>query len=226
MGRCATRSPPAPAGGFLGVRDGCGTRSPGWKPGDTGHENHPAIHATRRRVIPRFEPASQRTTGQECIAQQDRHNPCHALGRTAGAAPAFTCARPARRMGRACPGPRRPGNLSGVARRDARDRHPQPLTGAVREASKPGGGGLGDGLRRGKNIAIAAGTEGEPPPDAQADLPRLTSRSSARKPLRKCHRPGYPFSLQGRHGPSPLPNQPFVSGQTLAEPRLAVRCVT
>jgi hypothetical protein len=27
-------------------------RSPGWKPGDTGHENHPANHAARLRRIP------------------------------------------------------------------------------------------------------------------------------------------------------------------------------
>jgi len=32
-------------------------RSPGWKPGDTGPGNHPVIHATRRHVISRFEPA-------------------------------------------------------------------------------------------------------------------------------------------------------------------------
>jgi hypothetical protein len=35
---------------------------------------------------------------------------------------------PARRLGRARPGPRRPGNRSGMDRRSARHRHPQPLT--------------------------------------------------------------------------------------------------
>jgi hypothetical protein len=28
-------------------------RSPGWQPGDTGHENHPAIHAARLHAIAR-----------------------------------------------------------------------------------------------------------------------------------------------------------------------------
>jgi len=36
-------------------------RSPGWKPGDSGHENHPAIHASRPNVTPRFEPAMHGT---------------------------------------------------------------------------------------------------------------------------------------------------------------------
>jgi hypothetical protein len=41
------------------------------------------------------------------------------------------------RLGRARRGPRRPGNLSGVARRTARDRNPRPRTGVGHEASKP-----------------------------------------------------------------------------------------
>ena len=47
---------------------------------------------------------------------------------------------------------------SGVARRAARDRHPQPLTGAGREASSPRTGDPGNGLRRGEKIAIATRT--------------------------------------------------------------------
>ncbi len=51
------------------VRDRCdrGTgpvnvpRSPGWKPGDSGHEHHPAVHASRPHVTPRFEPAMHGT---------------------------------------------------------------------------------------------------------------------------------------------------------------------
>ena len=35
--------------------------SPGWKPEDSGHENHPAVHATRRHVISRFSPRSHGT---------------------------------------------------------------------------------------------------------------------------------------------------------------------
>jgi len=73
-GRCATRSPPAPAGGFLWTalcgfcgpryaRPGalCDTRSPGWQPGDTGHEHHPAIHAGRRHAHLWFEPTPHGT---------------------------------------------------------------------------------------------------------------------------------------------------------------------
>jgi len=36
-------------------------RSPGWKPGDSGHEHHPAIHASRPHVTPRFNPAMHGT---------------------------------------------------------------------------------------------------------------------------------------------------------------------
>jgi len=35
--------------------------SPGWKPGDTGNENHPAVHATRRHTLRRFTPAPHGT---------------------------------------------------------------------------------------------------------------------------------------------------------------------
>jgi len=37
------------------------TRSPGWKPGDSGPEDHPAIHAARRHAISQFNPASHGT---------------------------------------------------------------------------------------------------------------------------------------------------------------------
>jgi DNA-binding transcriptional MocR family regulator len=56
---------------------------------------------------------------------------------------------PAHRLGRARPGPRRPGDFSGVARRAARDRHPQPLTAfhvTVRTAREKSG--FKAGLRR------------------------------------------------------------------------------
>ncbi len=62
---------------------------------------------------------------------------------TSGARP-----RAAHRLGRARPGPRRPGDLSDVARRAARDRHPQPLTAAGRDPRMSGNCELGRGLRR------------------------------------------------------------------------------
>jgi hypothetical protein len=51
--RDSTRSPPAPAGGFLVCGHACpqngatanNPRSPGWKPGDSGYENLPVAHA-------------------------------------------------------------------------------------------------------------------------------------------------------------------------------------
>jgi hypothetical protein len=52
----------------------------------------------------------------------------HAPGRTTRTAAHLASSRPARRLGRARPGPRRPRHLSSVTRRAARDRHPQPLT--------------------------------------------------------------------------------------------------
>ena len=69
--------------------------------------------------------------------------------RTARAAARVSRPRATRRLGRARAGPRRPGNLSGVARRTARDRHSQPLTGShvtVRTAREKGG--FKAGLRR------------------------------------------------------------------------------
>ena len=36
-------------------------RSPGWQPGDTGHEHHPAVHAGRRHAHLRFEPTPHGT---------------------------------------------------------------------------------------------------------------------------------------------------------------------
>jgi hypothetical protein len=55
-------------------------------------------------------------------------------------------------------GERRPGNLSGVARRTARDRHPQPLTGShatVRTAREKGG--FKTGLRRREKSGLERG---------------------------------------------------------------------
>jgi hypothetical protein len=65
----------------------------------------------------------------------------HASGRTARASASLSRPWPAHRLGRARPGPRRPGDFSGVTRRAARDRHPQPLTAAGRRVTtKPRGG--------------------------------------------------------------------------------------
>ena len=58
------------------------------------------------------------------------------FGRATRAASARAGSRPTYSLGRARPGARRPGDLSSLARRAARDRHPQPLSGAGREASK------------------------------------------------------------------------------------------
>ena len=113
--------------------------------------------------------------------------------RTARAATGVARSRPAHRLGRARADARRSGDLSSVARRAARDRHPQPLSGARREASRPRTGNPRDGLRRGEKIAIAAGSErrfgvsGNLLRTPRPLSPRLTSRSSARKPLQKCH---------------------------------------
>jgi len=38
-----------------------GPRSPGWQPGDSGCENHPAVHAASLNVISRFKPTSHGT---------------------------------------------------------------------------------------------------------------------------------------------------------------------
>jgi hypothetical protein len=65
---------------------------------------------------------------------------------------------PAGRLERARAGPRRPGNLSGVARRAARDRHPQPLTGShatVRTAREKSG--FKAGLRRRQKSGLERG---------------------------------------------------------------------
>jgi len=69
MARGKVRHPESPGsrrGLFVdGVMPGLGLlvspRSPGWQPGDTGHENHPAIHAGRRHAHLRFEPAPHGT---------------------------------------------------------------------------------------------------------------------------------------------------------------------
>jgi hypothetical protein len=73
----------------------------------------------------------------------------HASGRTARATARLAGPWPADRLGRARAGPRRPGNLSVVARRAARHRYPQPLTAfhaTVRTARKKSG--FKAGLRR------------------------------------------------------------------------------
>ena len=57
------------------------------------------------------------------------------FGRTARTAANRSRAGPSDRLGRTRAGPRRPRRLSSLARQPARDRHPQPLTGAGHEAS-------------------------------------------------------------------------------------------
>ena len=76
--------------------------------------------------------------------------------RVAGSASRLTRPRPAHQLGRARPGPRRPGNLSGFARH--RHRHLQPLTAfrsTVRTAREKGG--FRAGLRRRENPALSVG---------------------------------------------------------------------
>ena len=90
--------------------------------------------------------------------------------RTARAASAFTCARPAHRLGRDRASPRRPGIFPSFARRTARDRHPQALSGVGRDPRMSGNCELGRGLlRREKNATEAgAGRFEKPAPDARA----------------------------------------------------------
>ena len=76
------------------------------------------------------------------------------------------------------------GNLSGVARRAARDKHPQPLTGVGREASKPRGTADWDAVcsRRLKNAtAGGAGRFEKPAPDARAAPPEAHESLISRK---------------------------------------------
>ena len=63
---------------------------------------------------------------------EDSHTP----GRITRASATFAGTGPAHRLGRARADPRRTSHLSSVARRAARDRHSQPLTGVGHEASK------------------------------------------------------------------------------------------
>jgi len=66
------------------------------------------------------------------------------VGADVDSAAALARSRPTDRLGRACAGPSQPGNLGGIARRAARDRHPQPLTVAGRRVTrKPVGGRTG-----------------------------------------------------------------------------------
>ncbi len=75
------------------------------------------------------------------------------------------------------------------SRRTARGGNSQPLSGAGRDPLTSGNCEMGRGLRRRKNNAAEAGTGifEKPAPDAGPLLPRLSSRSSAGRPLRKCH---------------------------------------
>jgi hypothetical protein len=106
---------------------------------------------------------------------------------------------PADRLGRARAGPRRPGNLSGVARRAARDRHPQPLTAfhaTVRTAREKSG--FKAGLRQREKPGLERGQE------APRHLHDRTASSPASpgccsswssligRRLPKCHWPTYP----------------------------------
>ena len=82
----------------------------------------------------------------------------HAPRRTARASARLAGPWPAGRLGRAPPGPRRPGDFSGTDRRAARDRHPQPLTAfhaTVRTAREKSG--FKAGLRRREKSGLERG---------------------------------------------------------------------
>jgi hypothetical protein len=75
-------------------------------------------------------------------------------------------------------------------RRAARDRHPQPLTGVGREASKPRERPTGTRSARDARKTPPKRMRGvlrNPFPTPGPLLPRLTSRSSAGRPVRRCH---------------------------------------
>jgi len=75
-------------------------------------------------------------------------------------------------------------------RRAARDRHPQPLAGVRREASKPRERPTGPRSARDARKTPATrmrGVSRNPFPTPGPLLPRLTSRSSAGRPVRRCH---------------------------------------
>ena len=82
----------------------------------------------------------------------------HTSGEPLEPPPVSSARGPPDRLGRARAGPRRPGNLSGVARRTARDRHPQPLTGShatVRTAREKSG--FKAGLRQQEKSGLERG---------------------------------------------------------------------
>jgi len=80
-------------------------------------------------------------------------------------------------------------DLPGLTRRAARDRHPQPLSDTERRASKPRQRptGIRSAPRREKRQKKPVrGVSRNPLRTPGALLPRLTSRSSAGRPLQKC----------------------------------------
>jgi hypothetical protein len=109
-----------------------------------------------------------------------------------------------------------------AAPRSADDRHPQSLTGARREAPKPGSGGLGAGLRRGEKIAIAGGTgrSEKPAPDARAAPPEAHESLIGRKTVEEVPLAGLPsFRADGRLVRLVYPfSRPPVSRETVAKP--------
>ena len=90
-----------------------------------------------RRGVSARVPSLRRRHPAHCLyhgAGADPEDP-HASWRTARTAANRSRAGPSDRLGRTRAGPRRPRRLSSLARQPARDRHPQPLTGAGHEAS-------------------------------------------------------------------------------------------
>jgi hypothetical protein len=92
----------------------------------------------------------------------------------------------------------RPRRLSGVTRRAARNRHPQPLTAAASQVTtKPRGRRTRRGsapTREKRHSRGGRQADRERPGAHPGDRStRLASRSSAGRCSRKCHWPGYPF---------------------------------
>jgi hypothetical protein len=117
--------------------------------------------------------------------------------RTARTSASVTCPWPAHRLGRPRADPRRPGHLSIVARRAARNRHPPPLTAAASQVTT-----TPPGHRTQRHSAPTpeqrhsrgeAGGPGKAWRGSGEVSTQLTSRSSVRQCSRKCHWPGYSY---------------------------------
>ena len=122
------------------------------------------------------------------------------VGRSDRAAANLAGPWPADRLGRDRTSPRRPGNLSSVARRAARDRHPQVLSGAGRDPRMSGNCELGRGLRRREKNAneAGAGRFEKPAPDARAAPPEAHESLIGRKTVEEVPLTGLSFILSRR----------------------------